>query len=649
MQQPLLERAGGNPLYAQEYVRMLQDRGLLTKGDQGWGLEGEVDGLPESVQGIIAARLDTLSPDEKLLMQDAAVVGRTAWLGAVCALTPRSRERADDLLYTLERKQLLARVRRPSITGEIEFRFAHALTLEVAYSQIRRPDRVAKHQAAAAWIDRLAEGREDKAELLAHHYATALELQQQIGEEDGELRRGAIAALSEAGRQAAALNSYVRAVGYYDAALAAASSDDPMHSAVMADRVTARFRSGEVDDEELILALEAQVAAERWEAAAQIEILMGTRAHRIHGDTAMAVRHLETAGRFAERFPYTTTTSQIEYQRLRLLVMATVEVDLQPQVQAAMERARAAGDEAGAAMLLLDLGDARFESGDLGGLADVERAAEQLDAMSHRAAAEAYNSLGWNQFNVGRLSDALTSFARGADWARRLAEPSLMANVDGSEAEVAYYAGEWGSAAELADRHIDSPERFHAVTARNIRGRIVLAHGDTATALADAEDNVEFGLTARNHEFLCPGLSLLALAQEASGDLPAAVSTAGEYLTAWHEAGSSTPPPWGRWQCCWREPVAATASQRPRRSCQTTIAGSRRSWSSPRDVMPRRRVSSTSWEPVRWPPTPTCWPPGGAKRRGEGPRPSVTPGRRGPLPTVPARRSTGAAPTSFCA
>ncbi len=79
-------RAEGNPLYAQEYIRMLLDRGLLQLDEGGWRLVAEPEGLPESVYGIIAARLDTLSEDEKRFVQDAAVIGRTAWIGAVCAV-----------------------------------------------------------------------------------------------------------------------------------------------------------------------------------------------------------------------------------------------------------------------------------------------------------------------------------------------------------------------------------------------------------------------------------------------------------------------------------------------------------------------------------------------------------------------------------
>src|SRR3954451_24542549 len=145
---------------------MLQDRALLVPGACGWTVAEEIVDLPESLHGIIAARLDTLTADERSLIHDAAVVGKTAWVGAVCALTERSLGQVDELLHGLERKQLLQRIRRSSIQGETEFQFGHALTREVAYSQIRRADRAQKHEAAARWIERLAGEREDKAEPL---------------------------------------------------------------------------------------------------------------------------------------------------------------------------------------------------------------------------------------------------------------------------------------------------------------------------------------------------------------------------------------------------------------------------------------------------------------------------------------------------
>src|SRR5207248_4661778 len=91
IQTQVLARAEGNPLYAEEYVRMLQDRGFLVRRGGSWRLEyeGELP-LPETVQGMIAARLDALTLDEKKLVQDASVVGKVFWPGAVAAIGGRS-------------------------------------------------------------------------------------------------------------------------------------------------------------------------------------------------------------------------------------------------------------------------------------------------------------------------------------------------------------------------------------------------------------------------------------------------------------------------------------------------------------------------------------------------------------------------------
>ena len=120
IRQSLSAQADGNPLYAQGYVRMLRDRELLITDGTEWRLADEPGEVPESVHGIIAARLDTLLADERAFVYDAAVVGRTAWVGAVCALSGTEAEKIDDVLHGLERKQLLRRSRRSSVQGEVE-------------------------------------------------------------------------------------------------------------------------------------------------------------------------------------------------------------------------------------------------------------------------------------------------------------------------------------------------------------------------------------------------------------------------------------------------------------------------------------------------------------------------------------------------
>ena len=129
----LLASAGGNPLFAEEYVRMLLDRGLLRTAGAGPELAGSELPMPESVQSIIAARLDGLPLEEKLLVQDAAVVGRAFWLGALSQIGARQRWSVEHLLHELERKQLVRRERTSIVLSEPQFSFSHAVVRDVAY------------------------------------------------------------------------------------------------------------------------------------------------------------------------------------------------------------------------------------------------------------------------------------------------------------------------------------------------------------------------------------------------------------------------------------------------------------------------------------------------------------------------------------
>src|SRR5436309_10634043 len=87
LQQPILDRAGGNPLYAEEFVRLLKDKDLLIQEGSSWELrEGAEVPFPHSIQALIAARLDTLGQEAKSMIADAAVVGKVFWAGAVAEM-----------------------------------------------------------------------------------------------------------------------------------------------------------------------------------------------------------------------------------------------------------------------------------------------------------------------------------------------------------------------------------------------------------------------------------------------------------------------------------------------------------------------------------------------------------------------------------
>ena len=174
-QKLLLERAGGNPLYAEEFVRMLKDRNML---DQHGTLRSDAEvPFPDSIQALIGARLDTLPQERKALLQDAAVMGKVFWAGATVAMGNRDAREVDHALHELARKELVRPGRQSSMKGEAEYGFWHLLVRDVAYNQIPRAQRAAKHLSAADWLEGKAGERvEDLAEVLAYQTGEAFTL-----------------------------------------------------------------------------------------------------------------------------------------------------------------------------------------------------------------------------------------------------------------------------------------------------------------------------------------------------------------------------------------------------------------------------------------------------------------------------------------
>ena len=180
---------------------------------------------PQSLHALIAARLDTLSPPERALVQDAAVVGEVFWVDALAAIGASSLAAIDKSLRALERRQFVSagggrplpgNLSTPSTTSWFAIRLA----------QIQRAERGSKHRAAAEWIESLGR-REDHAELLAHHYQRALELARAAGETTTELERRTCDALRAAGEHAAGLWAMDVAARHFAAALELLPDDHP--------------------------------------------------------------------------------------------------------------------------------------------------------------------------------------------------------------------------------------------------------------------------------------------------------------------------------------------------------------------------------------------------------------------------------------
>jgi class 3 adenylate cyclase/tetratricopeptide (TPR) repeat protein len=166
----LLRRAEGNPLFLEELLGTLIERGALH-GDR-WD-EGLVPGetaVPDTVQAVLAARVDLLPTQEKAALHAAAVIGRTFWSSAVRELLGG----AEPDFRVLEQRDFVRRRSGSSLEAEREYVFKHALTREVAYGSLTTRARALLHAEFAAWLERRGRERDEDAPRLAHHYAEAV-------------------------------------------------------------------------------------------------------------------------------------------------------------------------------------------------------------------------------------------------------------------------------------------------------------------------------------------------------------------------------------------------------------------------------------------------------------------------------------------
>jgi hypothetical protein len=189
--------AGGNPLFAEELIRMFVDRGALRLADGVWEMARPLEevAVPSSVQAVLAARLDGLPGDEKRLAQHAAVVGRIFWDILVAHLGRLGPGPTGDLLRRLRVKELVVPRQPSSLAGAAEFGFRHVLVRDVAYDSLAKGDRATLHVDVAGWAEAtLADRIDEFAELIAAHLAAALAYREELAVNAGD---GALAGLRE--------------------------------------------------------------------------------------------------------------------------------------------------------------------------------------------------------------------------------------------------------------------------------------------------------------------------------------------------------------------------------------------------------------------------------------------------------------------
>ncbi|MBO0771774.1 MAG: AAA family ATPase [Actinobacteria bacterium] len=395
VQQAIWDHAGGNPLYAEEFIGLLKDQQILRRAGDRWDIDTSAAiPLPPGVHGLIAARLDILGSARKRMLQDAAVVGQVFWADAVAEIGDQDQDQVQAALHELVRRELIHPARRSSMAGQAEYFFTHALIRDVCYAQIPRADRAQRHRRAAAWIERVAgERAADHAEILAAHCTTALELAQAVRDpQTGELAASAARYLMLAGDRAMGIH-VAAGERHYARALAMTGSDHPDRAELLARygealRLRARFCEAAAAFEQAIAAFQADGNVRR---AAMTTSRYSMLLHRLgdHGypdaaDRALGI--LEPLGpspELAEALAGRAAASFLSDQHEEAAALAERAVELAAELGLPVP-ARALGFR----------GSARFALGRAAGLADMRRALEAATAQGlGRETAVLYHNL----------------------------------------------------------------------------------------------------------------------------------------------------------------------------------------------------------------------------------------------------------------
>jgi class 3 adenylate cyclase len=285
------ERSGGNPLFAEEMVRRITEEGA------------EAADLPDSVQAVLAARLDALEPFERRLVQQAAVVGRTFWVSSLATLAAEENRDLERSLVALQEKDILAPGDERSLGdrglgGEREFAFKHVLIRDVAYGMLPRGVRSRKHFEVGRFIEERAGDRTDEVvSLLAEHYGRAAELGEETRIEASVLepmRERALRFLEEAGDAAGQLYSNQEAAAHYRRARELTGADPALAARIGEKLGDVSLRVGRVDEaiEVWDACLEHHRGEEDLERVADLHRKIGSaQSHK--GERRAAIEHYQ--------------------------------------------------------------------------------------------------------------------------------------------------------------------------------------------------------------------------------------------------------------------------------------------------------------------------------------------------------------------
>jgi class 3 adenylate cyclase/tetratricopeptide (TPR) repeat protein len=474
-QHALLERAGGNPLYAEQFARLYTERGSADDLP-----------LPETVQGLIAARLDGLSAEEKRIVQDASVYGKVFWAGAIDA--------QDDALHSLDRKGILRRERRSAVGGETQYAFRHVLVRDVAYGQIPRTARGEKHVRAADWIESLGRA-DDHAELVAHHLAAAAELGIEVADR-------ARITFRRAGDRARALGAWPAAERYYAQALASWPVEDEDYPRLVAAAAAAHARATG-DTEQLDAALDALEAAGLWEEGAQFA---ATAAMSVWYATEDPRPFLERGLKLLDGRPASPARAELLAESARIHWFRGERDRAERELAEAVELAPGHGSSELRASLLTTQGVVAMFAGDLDGGRRLTDAAIDVAPIGSSSRFRALANRAVFEWTEGDLEAWEPLQAAAVEEAERAGDRPNLRWLEWTTITHAVLFGRWDEALRRAEEQIALGAHYQLDAILYLKAYILAARDQLGAARACRDEGVALTGKIPDAQSVIPGL-----------------------------------------------------------------------------------------------------------------------------------------------
>lgn len=533
----IAQRSGGNPFFAEEMVRRLSEEASTASV------------LPDSVQAVLAARLDALDPFERQIVQQAAVVGRTFWPSSLESVAQRAGRELAPALASLREKEILVPGDGAALGDEGELAFRHVLIRDVAYGTLPKTVRCRRHLEVAELIELRAADRSDEfVALLAEHYERAAKLGDEIGMDAQELaavQAKAVTLLEAAGDAAAAVFSNEESFRHYEAART-------LGAAVDADRA-ARLSSKQGD---VAMRLgRVATAIDLYEPALEHHVAAGARAEAgdLHRRLGAAFWHRGETRRAIEHYQHGINLLKDGAPHLALVALYEEAATLYMNTGDNMLAIYAAEKALRLAEQLSETRAAARAHGIFGRvfgrIGDAERARQNLErgvelaresdpAETIRALLALGSHLEIAEADYGAAADA---YAEALTLAQRLGDAPAQVELQSALGVLAAYRADWDVVRECAEASGGLAEREGLVGKlaypAALRGFLAWNDGDLAGAQTQFQRSHELAMRVGWSEVAFWALLGLALARRDGGDADGAVATLDDALEVCERAG----------------------------------------------------------------------------------------------------------------